>query len=381
VLPSSPGRFKASRFGEQTQEQWMIRAGRQWWQQPDHYNWISAYIKDRGLQTRWRIATFTVTAALTSLPLVMLASPAGPDNKLTVAVSFVAAAVGVACALLWLTRWPTRKQSALYSLVASGSIAATCLAQSDPYVGMNGCVTFAVIGGFIAYFHTANHMLANFALAAVCTGVMAYRVADETGDIAIVVGALLIGAALNIGVPFGIESLVHTLRGDVRSSGHDPLTGLLNRRSFYPSVYELVMGHLGERGAHLIVAVVDLDKFKQVNDTRGHAAGDQALVGVAAALLGNCSSTAVIGRVGGEEFAIADIDYQADPAMMAERLRRGIAVSPFEITASVGTASSPLSTAAANSKHHLIDSLILAADAAMYDAKRAGGNRVRHSET
>jgi diguanylate cyclase (GGDEF)-like protein len=357
----------------------MIGFARRWWsQRSDHYDWLSAYIDDRGLQTRWRIATFTVTAALSTLPLVMLYSPAGPDNRLTVGVSFLAAASGAAGAMLWLKRWPTRRQSVLYSLAASVSIAATCLAQSDPYVGMNGCVTFAVIGGFVAYFHTANQMLANFALAAVCTGVMAYRVTEETGDIALVVGALLIGGALNIGVPFGIESLVHTLRGDVRSSGHDALTGLLNRRSFYPSTYELLMRHPREASLHLIVAVVDLDSFKKVNDTRGHAAGDEVLVSVAAALQATCGPTAVIGRVGGEEFAIAYVGNPTASAVMAELLRQAIADLPAAITASIGTASAPVSTAAAN-PNQLIDSLILTADTAMYQAKRAGGNRAHHS--
>jgi diguanylate cyclase (GGDEF)-like protein len=352
-----------------------------WWQQADHYDWLSAYIDERGLQMRWRMATFGFTAALASLPIVMLASSDGPDTDITVAVSVVAAVCGAAGAILWLVRWPTRRQSIVYCAAASGSIAATCLAQSSPYVGMNGCMTFAVIGGFIAYFHSPNHMLANFALTAVCTGILAYSLAVATDDLALVGAALLVGCALNFGVPFGIESLVHTLRADVRSSGHDPLTGLLNRRSFYPSAHELLMRHLGDTKSHLILAIIDLDDFKRVNDTQGHAAGDQVLVGVAAALLENCSATAVIGRVGGEEFAIADIDGEADPAVMAERLRRGIAEVSIAITASIGTASAPLNAAAADPKAHLIDSLILAADAAMYDAKRAGGNQIHHSGT
>jgi diguanylate cyclase (GGDEF)-like protein len=223
-------------------------------------------------------------------------------------------------------------------------------------------------------------MLANFTLAAACTGFMAYRVAVETGDIALVVGGLLIGGALNIGVPFGIESLVHTLRADVRSAGHDPLTGLLNRRSFYPSAHELLMGRLPDADTHLIVAVVDLDDFKQVNDTLGHAAGDQVLISVAAALRDNSSPTAVIGRVGGEEFAIADIGSPTQPDVMAERLRQAIAALPWQITASIGTASAPSKTAGAH-PNELIDSLILTADAAMYQAKRAGGNQTQHSAT
>jgi Diguanylate cyclase, GGDEF domain len=84
----------------------------------------------------------------------------------------------------------------------------------------------------------------------------------------------------------------------------------------------------------------------------------------------------VIGRAGGEEFVIADIDSVTNPAEMAERLRQAIAGLPMQITASIGTASAPVDT---DIDRGLIDGLVGAADAAMYDAKRAGGNRIRQS--
>jgi diguanylate cyclase (GGDEF)-like protein len=358
----------------------MVGWAPRWSQQLDHYDWLSAYLHDRGLQTQWRAATFTFTAVLGALPIVTLGTPVGPDRPLTVALAVGAAGCGAAGAVLWLTRWPTRRQSILFSLMASGAIAATCLAQSDPYPGLAGCTAFAVIGGFIAYFHTVGYLVVNFAVAAVCSAFLAVRVIVTTGDVALASAALLTVAALNIGVPFGIESMVKTLRSDVRSSGHDPLTGLLNRRSFYPSAYELLVRHRRDTDAYLVVAVIDLDNFKHLNDTRGHAAGDEALVGVAAALRESCRPTAVIGRSGGEEFVTADTDREANPAAMAERLRRAIIAIPFEVTASIGTASAPLNTDSPDANLELIEGLIRSSDSAMYEAKRAGGNRIRHSQ-
>ena len=91
-----------------------------------------------------------------------------------------------------------------------------------------------------------------------------------------------------------------------------------------------------------------------------------------------CRRSAVIGRAGGEEFLIADVAPQPTPEIHAEQLRRAIADLPVRVTASVGTASASLDADTAAPSPQLIDDLIRAADDAMYQAKRAGGNRSCH---
>jgi diguanylate cyclase (GGDEF)-like protein len=346
--------------------------------QSDQFDWISAYLDSHGLLKPWRRITAVFIASFAAYPLIMLCSPVGPEQPVTRAVTMVASAFGITGATLRLKRWPTRRQSGLWLLVAMTGIAAALLTLSNPYVGLMGCTTFAMLGGYIAYFHAARYVLANLTVAAACVVVLAYRLSVATGDIALTAGSLIIVVGLNIGVPFGMQSLVHTLRTDLRSSGRDPLTGLHNRRSFNNSAYELIMVHRHAPDSYLMVAVIDLDDFKLLNDTHGHAAGDQALVAVAAALQESCRATAVIGRAGGEEFVVADIETAPDPTETAERLCDAIAATPFEITASIGTSSISLSTGPAIPAMQLIDDLIRTSDAAMYQAKRAGGNQVRH---
>jgi diguanylate cyclase (GGDEF)-like protein len=346
--------------------------------QSDQFDWISAYLDGHGLLNPWRRITAVFIAAFAVQPLIMLCSPAGPANPVTRTVTIVASAFGVAGATLRLKRWPSRRQSSLWFLVAITGIAAALLTLSNPYVGLMGCATFAILGGYIAYFHSVSYVLTNLAVATTCVVILSYRVIVATGDVALTAGSLIVVAGLNIGVPWGMQSLVHTLRTDLRSSDRDPLTGLHNRRSFYNSTYELIMVHRGAPGSYLVIAVIDLDDFKRLNDTHGHAAGDQALVAVAATLQESCRATAVIGRSGGEEFVIADIETTPNPATMADRLREGIAAMPFEITASIGTSSVSLSTGASAPAMQLIDDLIRNSDAAMYQAKRAGGNQVCH---
>ncbi|GAS98563.1 diguanylate cyclase [Mycolicibacterium canariasense] len=356
----------------------MARWGRVSGRQADQYDWISAYLYDRGLQRLWRVMIFTATVLLASSTALMTFSPQGPGTRLTTIVCFVAAGSATGAALPFLFQWPTRRQSMGFSMTSTATIAAACLSFSNPYVGLMGCTTFSVIGGFVAYFHTRREVVLNGAVAAICAAVLAGRVVAETGDVHLAAAAVAIVAALNIGLPFGVESLVRTLRVDLRSSGRDPLTGLHNRRSFHYSAYELMMRHHGT-GAHLIITMIDLDNFKQLNDTQGHAAGDAALIGVSAALEKACRRSAVVGRAGGEEFLIADVARRPAPEAHGEQLRQAIADIPAPVTASVGTASAPLDGDAATPNLQLIDDLIRAADDAMYQAKRAGGNRFCHN--
>jgi diguanylate cyclase (GGDEF)-like protein len=345
----------------------------------DQFDWVTAYLDSHGLLTTWRRITFVFIAAFAVEPLIMLWTPAAPLHPAARGVTIVLSALGVTGAILRLKRWPTRRQSSLSLLGAMVGVAAALLMLSDPYVGLMACSTFAILGGYIAYFHSVSYLLANSAVATVCVAILSWRLIVTTGHVALTAGALIVIAGLNVGVPLGMRSLVHTLRTDLRSSDRDSLTGLHNRRSFYNSAYELIMLHRKTPGSYLVITVIDLDDFKQLNDVHGHATGDQALVAVAAALRGNCRPTAVIGRSGGEEFVVADIDTTPNPAKIAERLCDAIAAIPFEITASIGTSSVPLSEAPITPVMQLIDDLIDTSDAAMYQAKRAGGNQVCHS--
>ena len=129
-----------------------------------------------------------------------------------------------------------------------------------------------------------------------------------------------------------------------------------------------------------VVAVIDLDDFKALNDNHGHSAGDRALVQVAQALQANTCDTAVIARSGGEEFIVADTSSASDPGPLARRICNAIADLPAPVTASVGTACAPLDGVHERGYELLIDHLVSAADAAMYCAKRSGGNGFHHHD-
>lgn len=353
------------------------RGGR--WRQHDQFHWFSVYLRDRGLDLQWRLATFGFTLMFAAVPVVMLTSPYGPDSAPARAAAMVASVCGLAVSGIWLIGWPTRRQSLTYHALCCLSIAAGTLSLSTSYGALMGCVMFAAIGGLLAYFHALVHVLANFTVAVGCAGTAAARLFADTGDAAVVVASLLLVIGLNLGVPFGIHALVHTLHMELRSSDFDPLTGLPNRRSFFNSVHEMLLERRGECAA-VNVTMIDIDDFKKLNDTRGHAAGDEALVGIGAVLIQNCGPDAVVGRLGGEEFVIADTASPESHAEIVERIRAGVAALPVHITASLGTCGAAIGPGAAADPTEFLDQLIRAADLAMYRSKRAGGNRIHRSD-
>ena len=154
----------------------------------------------------------------------------------------------------------------------------------------------------------------------------------------------------------------------------DGLTGLCNRRSFEMQLEKDL--HMATRlGQPLSLILLDLDKFKRVNDTFGHEAGDVALRLLADGLRDELRSVDTAARYGGEEFAVILPQAPIDGAMIvAERLRRRFELMEVpgvgQVTASLGIASFPQH---ATSR----DTLLLAADRALYDAKNAGRNCVR----
>jgi diguanylate cyclase (GGDEF)-like protein len=161
---------------------------------------------------------------------------------------------------------------------------------------------------------------------------------------------------------------------------HDPLTGLYNRRYFWRRL-EDERAFAQRHGRPLALLVGDIDLFKRVNDTYGHAVGDIVLTAVARCLMQLRRRGDTVARVGGEEFAVIlpETDL-AEAVRVAERFREAIAQLDFEfdrerygrfrVTLSFGAA------AAEGADILPAAALFQRADAAMYRAKQAGRNRV-----
>jgi diguanylate cyclase (GGDEF)-like protein len=157
----------------------------------------------------------------------------------------------------------------------------------------------------------------------------------------------------------------------------DPLTGLLNRRGLYDTA--LPLANLAKRnGSTIGVAMADIDRFKSINDTRGHEAGDRVLASTAATIRSAVRTSDLVARVGGEEFVVFFSDVDASSLRdIGEKIRAGVEGHPvggIAVTVSVGLACSAM--ARDNDAAAEIERLIGEADERMYRAKSEGRNRV-----
>ena len=231
--------------------------------------------------------------------------------------------------------------------------------------------------------HGSGRVVASVTMASVLVSAgVTYAAGLASGDTGVGIGLFLsasipmvlasTGAALVVGP---LAALAHAYDELEIVATTDALTGLANRRRFFAAAEKLLRET--QTGAHFAVGMVDVDDFKLLNDSEGHAVGDEALVAVARRLRASLGSQAILGRIGGDEFAllvpVSAGDDPAPEAMIAElgvacgrvQVRPGVAVS-----ASVGVRvlGAPVG----------IDEALHLADEALYAAKAARpGQRAR----
>ncbi len=161
-----------------------------------------------------------------------------------------------------------------------------------------------------------------------------------------------------------------------RLAATDPLTGVWNRRHIRTRL-DTEKARARRFGHDLSVLVMDIDNLKLLNDTYGHRAGDEVIRQVARVLLSSCREIDIVGRYGGDEFAVILPEAGAQgAAVAAERILASLDKHPFEspdrtkvpVSVSIGAASYPSDT-------HEVDRLFSLADAGMYKAKVAGGGQ------
>jgi diguanylate cyclase (GGDEF)-like protein len=189
-------------------------------------------------------------------------------------------------------------------------------------------------------------------------------------------------AQLGVIASFSIENAMNRAR--LRRSGFtDVVTGWHNRRYLQARIQEELARARRDR-SNLVCLMLDIDHFKQVNDTWGHAAGDAVLRELTQRIESQVRASDVAARYGGEEFVILLPNTAEEAGMqLAERVRNAVAAAPFElpqgesvgVTVSIGI-SSLVPDADDKDFKTLGDALIARADVALYSAKAAGRDRV-----
>ena len=285
-------------------------------------------------------------------------------------------------------RWSRRRKkyiAPLLALVASG-VAAIGVggpgALAFPVPALLWCaLTFGVFATSVL------SLLTCFALGlAAGTGVLHLGgpPSDAGAMFSLRVGLSLLGLG-PLSVTTAKAASAEALRRLHHAASHDFLTDALARRAFMAQGSKL-LARLARERSPMAVLMLDLDHFKRVNDTFGHAQGDKVLQGVAAIVTEALRPGDLFGRLGGEEFAVVlPRIRQADAMAVARRLCKQVRKHPFvvpghpaplQVTVSIG-----LVACAGVSPHDSLGALMSDADAALYEAKAAGRDRIELNET
>ncbi|WP_222195360.1 putative bifunctional diguanylate cyclase/phosphodiesterase [Modestobacter italicus] len=297
------------------------------------------------------LATFYVAAGIAGL-FAVFGPDAGQQGRwviLTVAlVALACGAVSFRWAGHWprhVFHWPVASAAVLVAFAVTASPdAATAMAAASimAFIAVDACFFFSLP---LAWAHMA------FGLSLVTAALLAQG--DVPASIALALDAVIVA----------LGTVVRGLVIRASSASRDPLTGLANRRGFDDALHELRTAS-ARTGEPLSAALLDLDHFKQINDTAGHEAGDRVLCRIADVWRRELPSSAVLARHGGDEFALL-LPGLAGPDALA--LVRRISAQHPEIGVSCGVAELRPGQGAAE--------LMRRADRALYDAKAAGRGR------
>lgn len=169
-----------------------------------------------------------------------------------------------------------------------------------------------------------------------------------------------------------VLDLLHLQKQNRTLALTDPLTGLLNRRALLDFAEAIALG-----GDHARLILIDIDRFKSINDAHGHDAGDEVLIEVARVIEARAGNNVSAARIGGEEFALlgaTDALPAAAALALLSEIRTAAMPHGLVVTASMGIAEGPLGDEQAWRK------LYGRADEALYEAKRTGRNRACHAD-
>lgn len=355
-----------------------------WWREPVDYEAQVQYYARRSLADAIQ-AMIGLAVGLAAGIAAILVSLGRVDTVWAIGIVVAFAVLMAYWSIIWWSRpWPTRRTSLVF--VASADIGTAALMALGPgwATQLFGLTCVAWLSTYLIFFDGPKALAVHLVWTAISTVPFIDQHLDVSRGggtvVAIAILVAILAAILPLlAVPLAIQLGIWALRGDAHASVTDPLTGVLNRRGLLLHFANL-LGDKQFAGLYVTVMLIDLDRFKELNDAYGHSTGDKVLIRCARTITSAVRDGALVARVGGEEFVVVDLTEQLHDDATSERIREAIAVRDDHpaISASVGVTSAPrahFSSSLADCELLLTD-LIARADQAMFCAKRSGGNAI-----
>lgn len=364
------GRHRRSAFGR------AMAVASDWFHQPYDYEWILRHRSVRHLHTVIRGSFGTATLVFAAVSMVMLFSPRGPASEAARVWIIAVMLLQVGVAFAWFYG-PLPSPLGAIAFGVFGDVGlASVLITYDPLAGLIGSVLFVVTGAYFTFFMSPRWLVAHlvFSCAVIAyIGLSGWSTMGEALATTIAGGAVILAA---VGwIPLFAHIAWTAIAGDARRSARDPLTGLLNRRGLDNEIGDLWDFARSSRSA-LAVVMIDIDKFKRVNDVYGHDAGDRVLVDVAHRLTSALGPECVVARTGGEEFVAI---MPGDRRQIERRVASVTDIvfddaDPVPVTVSAGAAFLDAGSSLAQVGRPVVERMLKEADHLMYRSKTIGGN-------
>ena len=333
-------------------------------------DWMMTFLGRRGLGRVRSLAVTVGGVAMAMAATVALVSPAGELRSFGKPVLiFGVFVVALIVVRILFPPVPRNTERVVLVFVADIVTGSACLAHVNPTTGLASLSLLTIIGLFCVFYANGwthiMHAVIGFTFVAISVTMCILDGFDAREVLPAAFGLI---AVTSFFLPF-IDVYIFLMRMSTMDSHVDPLTLLANRRGLVDHVQ-----NLPRRSTPRTAIAIDVDDFKPINDQHGHAVGDDVLVRIARTLESAMASTAsrsLVARTGGDEFVvITDLD-SLSARLLADDLRAAIeSHTRPRVTASIGVASGVISPSRG------IADLIRNADAAMYVAKRHGGNHV-----
>ncbi|MGV8874075.1 MAG: EAL domain-containing protein [Rhodococcus sp. (in: high G+C Gram-positive bacteria)] len=330
----------------------------------DDYTYFANTARERWV--RYFVGSLTLLFGLSGVLMV----PTGIHYDGTAPFILVGSLTTIPVAVAWFRGpWPSPRMADAFVVYADIGIVAVLFASSDHYVPLAGCMMFTIVALFTAIANSSRVMWAQGALSVVVVMVLS-GLAIAEGKNAWLIAATAVTVVSLYLTPLMMRANIRHLRSRASVAVTDSLTDLINRRGLLEAI--------DRRGATLSdgptdraigVTVLDIDRFKEINDKFGHPTGDAVLIEIARRLTDAVPEASMVSRLGGDEFAVVHIGSPAEIESANNRIRAGLdeTFSGPPFTASLGSASELLGPDPVTPT--LVRTLIAQADIEMYRTK------------
>lgn len=333
----------------------------------------------------WRYAIAALTIAFGAFGSVTIFIPdgAGDSQWRQITIGSICLSVFPASAIVartplggaWWSKGSRDRSSAAFVAYADVGLAGVVLCMQNAQAALIGTGLFSVIGAYVAHFVDRRTMslhivFSTAVITAIGVELLASGLNPITVGLEVVVALVVANAVVALLRRYTVETQ-RLMRKQLLESSLDPLTNVLNRRGYMFSSDRLLQRATGD----VLVAAIDVDDFKSINDRFGHTVGDGVIRNVARLIATGTTDDAVVARLGGDEFAVISMDSDRDSSFLSEGIHQDPVRLPdgTPVSLSIGLvhvdhpAAGRAPTAFADLNDH--------ADRALKASKTAGRNR------